>query len=48
MTGTTAPGATVDIDAVNIDIDGTGTAASTTAGGRRLVQRDVTDPAGTT
>jgi len=32
VTGTTAPGSTVDIDAVNIDIDGTALVTTTTAG----------------
>ena len=47
VTGTTAPGATVDIDAVNIDIAGAATTASTTAGADGSFSVDVTVPAGT-
>jgi glucan 1,4-alpha-glucosidase len=47
VTGTTAPGATVDVDAVNIDIEGATTTATTTAGADGAFSVDVTVPAGT-
>ncbi len=47
VTGTTAPGATVDVDAVNIDIEGAATTATTTAGADGSFSVNVTVPAGT-
>ena len=47
VAGTTAPGATVDVDAVNIDINGAATTATTTAGADGSFSVDVTVPAGT-
>ena len=47
VTGVTAPHATVDIDVVNIDIDGASTVATTTAAADGSYSVDVTTPAGT-
>jgi len=47
ITGTTAPGATVDLDAVNIDIDGAAVRATTTAGPTGAFSATLTVPPGT-
>ena len=46
MTGTTAPNAKVDVDVVNIDIDGAADAATTTAAADGSFSIPVTTPAG--
>jgi glucan 1,4-alpha-glucosidase len=47
VAGTTAPNATVDVDAVNTDIDGAATVTTTTADAAGAFSVDVTVPAGT-
>jgi len=47
VTGTTAPNAKVDVDAVNVDIDGAAATASTTAASDGSFSVPVTTPAGT-
>jgi hypothetical protein len=47
VSGTTAPGATVDVDAVNIDIDGAAIVSSTVAGPDGSFTFDVPVPPGT-
>ncbi len=47
VTGTAAPGATIDVDAVNVDIDGAATTGTTTAGSDGSFSLTLTVPAGT-
>jgi hypothetical protein len=47
VTGTTAPGATVDLDAVNTDIDGAATRATTRAGADGTFSASLAVPPGT-
>ena len=47
VAGTATPGATIDVDAVNTDIDGASTSATTTAGTDGSFSVDVTVPPGT-
>jgi glucoamylase len=47
VTGTTAPNAKVDVETVNVDIDGASTSASTTAASDGSFSVPVTTPAGT-
>jgi hypothetical protein len=47
VTGTTAPGATVDVDAVNIDVEGAAVVATTTASSTGAFSLTLTAPAGT-
>ncbi len=47
VTGTTDPNSTVDVDAVNTDIDGAATTASTTADADGAFSLSITPPFGT-